>query len=78
MQSTYETQAPRALRTTSSAGPIDPVSSLRAAAAAVGRFLDGFSQRKAAAEILELSNSLQSTSPKMAAQMRRAATRSWD
>jgi hypothetical protein len=44
----------------------------------VGRFLEGFSQRKAAAEILELSKSLQSSSPQMAAQMRRAATRSWD
>ena len=78
MQSTYENLAPRALRTSPSAWLSDPVSTLRAAASAVGCFLEGFSQRKAADEILELSRSLQSTSPKMATQMRRAATRSWD
>ena len=78
MQSTYDTLAPRALRTSFGTRPIVRVPTLRAAGAAVWRFLDGFSQRKAAAEILELSSSLQSTSPQMAAQMRRAATRSWD
>lgn len=51
---------------------------LKAAGGAVWRFLEIFSQRKAAAEILELAKSLQSTRPEMAAQMYRAASRSWD
>ena len=58
--------------------PIARVSPVRAAGGVVRRFLDALSQRKAAAEILELASSLQSTRPEMAAQMRRAASRSWD
>jgi len=51
---------------------------LSAATGAVWRFLEAFGQRKAAAEILELAKSLESTRPEVAARMRRAATRSWD
>ena len=76
MHSTYETLAPRASHPRRSADRWRlPLS---AAGGAVWRFLETFSQRKAAAEILELAKSLQSTRPEMAAQMRRAASRSWD
>ena len=51
---------------------------LGAATGAVWRFLEAFGQRKAAAEILELAKSLEDSRPEVAAQMRRAATRSWD
>ncbi|WP_280151776.1 hypothetical protein [Piscinibacter sp. XHJ-5] len=51
---------------------------LHAAARVVWRFLQGFSQRKAAAELMELACGLQHTRPDTAAQMRRAASRSWD
>jgi hypothetical protein len=51
---------------------------LGAATGAVWRFLEAFGQRKAAAEILELANSLEATRPEVAVRMRRAATRSWD
>lgn len=51
---------------------------LGAATGAIWRFLEAFGQRKAAAEILELAKSLESTRPEVAARMRRAATRSWD
>jgi hypothetical protein len=77
MQSSYETRAPRALRN-SNAQPVFRIPTLRAAGGAVWRFLGALSQRQAAAEILDLSKSLQSRSPEMAAQMRRAASRSWD
>jgi hypothetical protein len=51
---------------------------LGGATGAIWRFLEAFGQRKAAAEILELARSLESTRPEVAARMRRAATRSWD
>ena len=51
---------------------------LGGATGAVWRFLEAFGQRKAAAEILELAKSLEDSRPEVAAQMRRAATRSWD
>lgn len=51
---------------------------LGGATGAVWRFLQAFGQRQAAAEILELARSLESTRPEVAARMRRAATRSWD
>jgi hypothetical protein len=51
---------------------------LRDAVGVLWRFLEGFSQRKAAAEILDLARRLQPTRPETAAQMRRAASRSWD
>jgi len=51
---------------------------LGAATGAVWRFLQAFGQRQAAAEILELANSLEATRPEVAKRMRRAATRSWD
>ena len=51
---------------------------LGGATGAIWRFLEAFGQRKAAAEILELAKSLESTRPEVAARMRRAATRSWD
>ena len=51
---------------------------LGGATGAIWRFPEAFGQRKAAAEILELARSLESTRPEVAARMRRAATRSWD
>lgn len=51
---------------------------LQSAIGVVWRFVEAFSQRKAAAEILELANALQATRPETAAQMRRAVARSWD
>jgi hypothetical protein len=73
MNSTYGTLAARAPTPQRSAD-----SSRFSFGAVVWRFIDALSQRKAAAEILELANSLQSTRPETAAQMRRAARRSGD
>ena len=73
MSSTYGTLAARAPQPQRRAH-----SSRFSFGAVVWRFIEALSQRKAAAEILDLANSLQSTRPETAAQMRRAARRSWD
>jgi hypothetical protein len=77
MQSTSASLASRTPFPEQSAGPT-PRWPLGAATGAIWRFLEAFGQRKAAAEILELARSLESTRPEVAARMRRAATRSWD
>jgi hypothetical protein len=76
MQSTSASLASRTPFPEQSAGPARWP--LGAATGAIWRFLEAFGQRKAAAEILELARSLESTRPEVAARMRRAATRSWD
>ena len=76
MQSTYQALAPRAPQP-QRVGAHSRLT-LGTAFANLWSFMQALGQRKAVAEILDLADSLQATRPEMAAQMRRAAARSWD
>lgn len=76
MQSTYESLVSHSRQPQRTAGG-RPLTVGRALGA-VWQFIQSLGQRKAAADILELADSLQATRPEMAAQMRRAVARAWD
>ena len=76
MQSTYPSLAPRASQPQRVSA--HSRSTIGAVFSGLWCFIQALGQRKAVAEILDLADALQATRPEMAAQMRRAAARSWD